>query len=93
MHFSCASKYATALSTLKDPIMKPIDQNTMIFYNRVSVFNEFGGLGFEDESIKMANALGNKQHMLLSNHGIITCLLYTSPSPRDRTRPRMPSSA
>ena len=23
----------------------------------------------------------------------MTCLLYTSPSPRDRTRPRMPSSA
>ena len=63
---------ATALSTLRDPIMKPIDQNTMIFYNRVSVFNEFGGLGFEDESIKMANALGNKQHILLANHGIIT---------------------
>ena len=30
------------------------------------------------------------------NHGaskIIACLLYTSPSPRDRTRSRMPSSA
>ena len=25
--------------------------------------------------------------------GIHTCLLYTSPSPRDRTRSRMPSSA
>ena len=25
--------------------------------------------------------------------GINTCLLYTSPSPRDRTRSRMPSSA
>ena len=25
--------------------------------------------------------------------GIYTCLLYTSPSPRDRTRSRMPSSA
>ena len=24
---------------------------------------------------------------------VATCLLYTSPSPRDRTRPRMPSSA
>ena len=24
---------------------------------------------------------------------IISCLLYTSPSPRDRTRSRMPSSA
>ena len=70
--FHCHSKYATTLSTLKDPVMKPIDQNTMIFYNRVSVFNEFGGLGFEDEAIKMANALGNKQHMLLANHGIIT---------------------
>ena len=27
------------------------------------------------------------------NIPIITCLLYTSPSPRDRTRSRMPSSA
>ena len=45
--FHVHSKYATALSCLKDPIMKPIDQNTMIFYNIVSVFNEFGGLGFE----------------------------------------------
>ena len=26
-------------------------------------------------------------------HGIKGCLLYTSPSPRDRTRSRMPSSA
>ena len=25
--------------------------------------------------------------------GPLTCLLYTSPSPRDRTRSRMPSSA
>ena len=24
---------------------------------------------------------------------LVTCLLYTSPSPRDRTRSRMPSSA
>jgi len=26
-------------------------------------------------------------------NGIYACLLYTSPSPRDRTRSRMPSSA
>ena len=25
--------------------------------------------------------------------GVFACLLYTSPSPRDRTRSRMPSSA
>ena len=28
-----------------------------------------------------------------ANNGPMTCLLYTSPSPRDRTRSRMPSSA
>ena len=27
------------------------------------------------------------------HYGIEPCLLYTSPSPRDRTRSRMPSSA
>ena len=70
--FHVHSKYATALSALKDPTLKPIDQNTMIFYNKVSIFNDFGGLGFEEESLKMANALGNKQHMILANHGVIT---------------------
>ena len=29
----------------------------------------------------------------LKSGNIIICLLYTSPSPRDRTRSRMPSSA
>ena len=70
--FHVHSKYATALSALKDANLPPIDQNTMRFYNRVSVYNEYGGMGFEEESSKMANALGNKQHMLLSNHGILT---------------------
>ena len=30
---------------------------------------------------------------LVGDEGLRTCLLYTSPSPRDRTRSRMPSSA
>ena len=35
-----------------------------------------------------------KQAVLnLSGPSLIICLLYTSPSPRDRTRSRMPSSA
>ena len=66
------SKYATALSALKDPILKPIDQNTMRFYNRVAIYNDFGGLGFEEESNKMASAIGNNHSMLLANHGILT---------------------
>ena len=43
------SKYATALSCLKDPTLPPIDQNTMRFYNRVAIYDDFGGLGFEEE--------------------------------------------
>ena len=30
---------------------------------------------------------------LIVDHSLAVCLLYTSPSPRDRTRSRMPSSA
>ena len=66
------SKYATALSTLKDPTLKPIDQNTMRFYNRVAFCKDFGGLGFEEESNKMAACIGNNRSMLLANHGILT---------------------
>ena len=66
------SKYATALSTLKDPTLKPIDQNTMRFYNRVAICKDFGGLGFEEESNKMAACIGNNRSMLLANHGILT---------------------
>ena len=31
--------------------------------------------------------------LVLVIRGLLICLLYTSPSPRDRTRSRMPSSA
>ena len=66
------SKYATALSALKDPTLPPIDQNSMRFYNRVAFFNDFGGLGFEEESNKMAACIGNNRVLLMSNHGILT---------------------
>ena len=36
---------------------------------------------------------GNITSMLTDKDRVIVCLLYTSPSPRDRTRSRMPSSA
>ena len=66
------SKYATALSTLKNPFLPPIDQNTMRFFNRVAFYNDFGGLGFEDEAKKMSKSMGNHKIMMLANHGIIT---------------------
>ena len=66
------SKYATALATLEDPTLPPIDQNSMRFFNRVGVYSDFGGMGFEEEAKKMANKIGNKKVLLMSNHGILT---------------------
>ena len=34
-----------------------------------------------------------EQAITAAHNSLIPCLLYTSPSPRDRTRSRMPSSA
>ena len=66
------SKYATALATLEDPTLPPIDQNTMRFFNRVGVYSDFGGMGFEEEAAKMATKIGNKKVLLMSNHGVLT---------------------
>jgi Ca2+-transporting ATPase len=43
---------------------------------------------YPDTAKKIAEQAG-----ISTEYKIITCLLYTSPSPRDRTRSRMPSSA
>ena len=48
------------------------------------------------ESVQLYVAEGQGRRCVLSlqsPHGLRCCLLYTSPSPRDRTRSRMPSSA
>ena len=45
----------------------------------------YDGTAWDDTSWRNNNAA--------SRYGIWSCLLYTSPSPRDRTRSRMPSSA
>ena len=44
-------------------------------------------------SSKADSGTSNFRSDLATGHPFQTCLLYTSPSPRDRTRSRMPSSA
>ena len=48
---------------------------------------------FYQVGIAEANMMGIAAGLALSGYIPYTCLLYTSPSPRDRTRSRMPSSA
>ena len=48
------------------------------------------------DRIKSLNIIQSSQRVNEANlveADVIACLLYTSPSPRDRTRSRMPSSA
>jgi len=67
----CHPPYATALSCLKDPTIKPIDQNTARFFNRIAVDWEFGGIANDEaEGVRIADAFGNSSIMMMGNHGV-----------------------
>ena len=57
--------------------------------------NNAGVLTNVDNTIRGAGSIGNTfSNLSINNQGtIIACLLYTSPSPRDKRQSRMPSSA
>jgi ribulose-5-phosphate 4-epimerase/fuculose-1-phosphate aldolase len=66
--------YATALASLANPEILPIDQNTARFYNRVAVDMEYGGMANTDaEGDRLGSLLGNKQIMMMGNHGVLVC--------------------
>lgn len=67
-------KYATVMASLADPEIKPIDQNTARFYNRVALDMNYGGMANSDEEgDRLARLLGNKSIMMMGNHGILVC--------------------
>ena len=45
------------------------------------------------DRILAVNMFGTKTILLIAVSGFLSCLLYTSPSPRDLSTSRMPSSA
>jgi ribulose-5-phosphate 4-epimerase/fuculose-1-phosphate aldolase len=64
--------YATALTTLADPEMRPIDQNTMRFFGRIAYDRDYGGLALStQEGDRLASALGEKPVLMMANHGVI----------------------
>ena len=69
----CHPDYTTALATLKDPTMLPIDQNTARFFGKVAVDLGFDGLADNvEEGARIARALGNYSVQLMGNHGVTT---------------------
>lgn len=69
----CHPPHATALATLADPRMLPLDNNTARFFNRLAIDQGFGGIADEaEEGLRLAAALGNKKTLLMGSHGV-TC--------------------
>ncbi|MFM2278218.1 MAG: hypothetical protein RLZZ444_449 [Pseudomonadota bacterium] len=67
----CHPPYSTALSTLKDPTLKPLDNNTARFFNRTGVDLGFGGIADEDaEGMRLVQSLGNHKTLMMGNHGV-----------------------
>ena len=76
----------------KPPIDESEPENPTLFEYVLTVVDDTTGQPRAEESvtIKRTNKAGDVVH---SSTDYTTCLLYTSPSPRDRSVSRMPSSA
>ncbi len=69
--FHCHPKYTTALASLKDPSLLPIDQNTARFFEQYSIDTNFSGMAdTKAEGNRLAQSLGNRSILLMGNHGI-----------------------
>jgi len=69
----CHPPYATALATLRDPTLLPLDNNTARFFNRVGIDTGFGGIADDAaEGLRLVQSLGEHKVLLMGNHGV-TC--------------------
>lgn len=70
--FHAHPPYATAIATLADPEVKPIDQNTARYYNRIAYDLNYEGMADSDEEgLRLVSVLGNKGTMMMGNHGVL----------------------
>jgi ribulose-5-phosphate 4-epimerase/fuculose-1-phosphate aldolase len=68
----CHPPYATAIASLADPDLKPIEQNTARYYRRLAIDREFGGIADnEEEGRRLVRVIGDKKHAILGNHGVL----------------------
>ena len=64
--------YATAVAALADPDIKPIDQNTARYFNRLALDLEYGGIADNDaEGRRLVKVLGHHTRAIMGNHGVL----------------------
>ena len=63
--------YATAIASLADPTIVPIDQNTARFFGEVAYDLDFGGIADDrEEGRRLAEVLQDKSVLMMGNHGV-----------------------
>lgn len=64
--------YCTTISTLADPTILPIDQNTARYFRRVAIDTQYGGMAdSEAEGARLASLLDGKTRLMMGNHGVM----------------------
>jgi ribulose-5-phosphate 4-epimerase/fuculose-1-phosphate aldolase len=64
--------YATAWSCLADPRIRPIDQTSARFFNRVAIDTHYGGIADNAaEGLRLTRALGEHDILMMGNHGVL----------------------
>jgi ribulose-5-phosphate 4-epimerase/fuculose-1-phosphate aldolase len=64
--------YATAWSCLAQPDIKPLDQTSARFYNRVAIDTDYGGVADNaPEGLRLTRVLADKQVLMMGNHGVL----------------------
>jgi ribulose-5-phosphate 4-epimerase/fuculose-1-phosphate aldolase len=64
--------FTTTVASLADPLVKPIDQNTARYFNRLAVDESYAGMAdSEQEGVRLARLLGNKSRLMMGNHGVL----------------------
>jgi ribulose-5-phosphate 4-epimerase/fuculose-1-phosphate aldolase len=64
--------FATTIASLADPMVKPIDQNTARYFNRLAIDDSYAGMAdSEQEGERLVRLLGNRSRMMMGNHGVL----------------------
>ena len=58
---------------MKDSSLPPVDQNAAMFFDRVVIDNEYGGLAFEEEGLRCSRLFSDpkKKVLIMGSHGVL----------------------
>ncbi|NVN11426.1 class II aldolase/adducin family protein [Nguyenibacter vanlangensis] len=64
--------HATAIATLQDPVIPPIDQNTARYFRRIAIDRQYGGMADSAaEGARLAALMGDRTRLMMGNHGVM----------------------